>query len=126
GNARSVIELRTAFSGRTSGLSVEGAARSFFPLEGARSGCAFFLPPAGVSSAQLESIGQLAKIPTMLSATDTAPAAPLPVACDILFVDDDVILRAAFSELLRLQGFSVQAVGSGREALAFLVRQQPR
>lgn len=60
----------------------------------------------------------------MLSATATTN--PLPSASDILFVDDDVILRAAFTELLRLQGFAVHAVGSGREALAFLARQQPR
>lgn len=62
----------------------------------------------------------------MLSTTTTAHTDPLPVASDILFVDDDVILRAAFTELLRLQGFVVHAVGSGREALAFLARQQPR
>jgi len=62
----------------------------------------------------------------MISETATAPAGLLPTACDVLFVDDDVILRTAFTELLRLQGFAVHAVGSGREALAFLTHRQPR
>jgi CheY-like chemotaxis protein len=62
----------------------------------------------------------------MTSAPSPVSGGAAPAAVDILFVDDDAILRTAFSELLRLQGFRVHAVPDGRKALEFLARQQPR
>ena len=55
------------------------------------------------------------------------PAAP-PAAggCDILFVDDDPILRTAFTELLRQRGHAVRTAANGRQALEFLATHRPR
>lgn len=62
----------------------------------------------------------------MVSESDPLRASANSAAFDILFVDDDQILRTAFTELLRLEGFSVHAVGDGRKALEFLTRERPR
>lgn len=61
-------------------------------------------------------------IPPPALASDPVDTRPI----DILFVDDDAILRTAFTELLRLQGFAVLAVADGRKALEFLALQSPR
>lgn len=45
---------------------------------------------------------------------------------DILFVDDDSVLRTAFTELLRLQGYTVHPAANGRAALEFLSEHRPR
>jgi CheY-like chemotaxis protein len=65
---------------------------------------------------------------SMISAPlpETSVGVPATGACDILFVDDDPILRTAFTELLRLQGHVVRAAADGRQALEFLASQRPR
>ena len=61
---------------------------------------------------------------TTISPTIHEP--PAARVIDILFVDDDSILRTAYTELLRLQGFAVHAVGDGKQALEFLAANKPR
>jgi DNA-binding response OmpR family regulator len=56
--------------------------------------------------------------------------APGPVVADadlpsVLVVDDDPVICSALQRALRLQGFAVAAVGSGRAALDAMARQPP-
>ena len=62
------------------------------------------------------------------SVLETTAAVDMPNAerCDILFVDDDPILRVVFPEFLRQSGYAVCAAADGREALEFLAHRQPR
>jgi CheY-like chemotaxis protein len=58
--------------------------------------------------------------------TSLPNATAAPETIDILFVDDDSILRNAYTELLRMQGFAVHAVADGKKALEFLGGNRPR
>jgi two-component system chemotaxis response regulator CheY len=44
----------------------------------------------------------------------------------ILIVDDDPSIRAALAELLEEEGYTVESVTNGAEALAAIARAQPR
>ncbi len=54
---------------------------------------------------------------------DLSPPAPKP--CRLLFVEDDLNLRGSLSYILEKEGFAVEAVGSGEEALAAAARLRP-
>jgi DNA-binding response OmpR family regulator len=55
----------------------------------------------------------------------SSPESPAPERAQILFVEDDAGLRESLAYILRKEGFSVEAVESGEEALAAAARRRP-
>ena len=51
--------------------------------------------------------------------------APVPEAVRLLILDDDEGVRLTFAKALALQGYSVRAAGSAREALYQIARERP-
>jgi CheY-like chemotaxis protein len=52
-------------------------------------------------------------------------ADPVPEAVRLLILDDDEGVRLTFAKALALQGYSVRAAGSAREALYQIARERP-